>query len=117
MLRSRARRCSMRLPRRDISPLSGASNPAISRKVVLLPLPEGPNKTRLSPSPMEKLTSSRTCSEPNHLLNPRTATAPADGFVLVLGAARSRVECKEATISPAISYLLFLQFLPRKQDQ
>src|SRR5499426_1135165 len=102
MLRSRARRCSMRLPRRNISPLSGVSKPAISRSVVLLPLPEGPSRTRLSPSPMEKLTSSRTCSEPNHLLKPRTIT---DCRALSSGAAQARVACKESTISPAISYL------------
>src|SRR5262249_43761122 len=104
MLRSRARRCSMRLPRRNISPVSGVSKPAISRSVVLLPLPEGPSRTRLSPSPMEKLTSSRTCSEPNHLLKPRTIT---DCRALCLGAAQARVAWKEATISPAILYLAF----------
>src|SRR5215813_2737993 len=104
MLRSRARRCSMRLPRRDISPVSGGSNPAISRSVVLLPLPEGPNRTSVSPAPMEKLTSSRTCSEPNHLLKPRTTT---DCRALVSEAIQDRAVWKEAAISPAISYLTF----------
>src|SRR5262245_50960050 len=103
MLRSRARRCSIRLPRRDISPLSGVSRPAINRSVVLLPLPEGPNRTSVSPAPMEKFTSSRTRSEPNHLHRPRTTT---DGRALVSGAAQSRVAGKEATIL-AISHLTF----------
>src|SRR5215475_3382362 len=102
MLRSRARRCSIRFPRRDISPVSGGSRPAISRSVVLLPLPDGPNRTSVSPAPMEKLTLSRTCSDPNHLLKPRTTT---DCHALGSGAAQDRVACNGATISPAISYL------------
>src|SRR5215475_5983475 len=105
MLRSRARRCSIRLPRRKISPVSGVSRPAMSRSVVLFPLPEGPSKTRLSPSAIEKLTSSRTCSEPNHLLNPRTII---DCRERVLGSAQARVSWKEATISPAILTSLYL---------
>ena len=35
-----------------ILPESASSNPAIKRRVVVLPAPEGPNKTTSSPSPM-----------------------------------------------------------------
>src|SRR3990170_4111618 len=39
----------------SISPLSGRSNPATQRSVVVLPQPLGPSKTQNSPSPTSRL--------------------------------------------------------------
>src|SRR5262249_10548818 len=84
--------------------LARVSKPAVSRRGGVFALAERPSRTRLSPSANEKLTSARTCPGPNHLLKPRTIT---DCRALRSGAVLARVACKEATISPAISYLAF----------
>src|SRR5882724_13531751 len=66
MPRSRARG-GTRMPRSgedttlapiDISPPVGCSRPATQRKVVVLPQPEGPSRTTISPAGTEKLTPS-----------------------------------------------------------
>src|ERR1700761_6772782 len=41
-----------------ISPLVGCSSPATQRRVVVLPQPEGPSSTTISPAGIEKLTPS-----------------------------------------------------------
>src|SRR5882757_8745548 len=46
------------LPAMLISPDVGCSRPATQRKVVVLPQPEGPSKTTISPDGTEKLTPS-----------------------------------------------------------
>src|SRR6187455_372854 len=42
----------------EIVPPVGCSSPAMQRKVVVLPQPEGPSSTTISPAAMRKLTSS-----------------------------------------------------------
>src|ERR1700743_1936128 len=46
------------LPAMLISPLVGCSSPATQRNVVVLPQPEGPSSTTISPAGIEKLTPS-----------------------------------------------------------
>src|ERR1700759_2797044 len=46
------------LPAMLISPLVGCSSPATQRRVVVLPQPEGPSSTTISPAGIEKLTPS-----------------------------------------------------------
>src|SRR3954469_9000290 len=58
------------------SPESGASSPQMRRKIVDLPPPDGPRRTKNSPSAISKLTSSTTWLPPNVLLSPR-ASSPA----------------------------------------
>src|SRR4051812_22435052 len=64
MLRSRGGTCSPRSgaatssPPIEIVPPVGCSRPAIMRRVVVLPQPEGPSSTTISPAAMRKLTSS-----------------------------------------------------------
>src|SRR5262245_21132369 len=60
----------------QISPASGASKPAISRRVVVFPQPEGPRRDRSSPCWISSV-SSRTAakSTPNRLVRPASRTA------------------------------------------
>jgi hypothetical protein len=64
MLRSRGGTCRPRSgaatssPPIEIAPPVGCSNPAMQRNVVVLPQPEGPSSTTISPAAMRKLTSS-----------------------------------------------------------
>jgi hypothetical protein len=46
-------------------PESGVSNPAIIRRLVVLPLPEGPSKEKNSPSAMSSETASTAAVSPN----------------------------------------------------
>src|SRR5438128_727392 len=52
MSRCRARLKVTSSPSSRICPEEGSSSPAIMRRVVVLPQPEGPSKTKKSPSPM-----------------------------------------------------------------
>src|SRR5262245_63145144 len=64
MLRNRGGTCRERSgaatssPPIEIVPAVGCSNPAIQRSVVVLPHPDGPSSTTISPAAMRKLTSS-----------------------------------------------------------
>uniref|UniRef100_A0A0A9DDT4 Uncharacterized protein n=1 Tax=Arundo donax TaxID=35708 RepID=A0A0A9DDT4_ARUDO len=55
------------LPQMITSPLSGASSPAITFKIVDLPVPEGPIIPTASPCLILKLTPLNTCLSPNDL--------------------------------------------------
>src|SRR5438552_13608327 len=57
-----------------ISPSDGSRKPAISRRVVVLPQPEGPSRQTSCPWSTRKLTSSTTTSEPKRLVSPRNST-------------------------------------------
>ena len=64
MLRRRGGTCTPRSgaatssPPIEIVPAVGCSRPAMQRKVVVLPQPDGPSSTTISPAAMRKLTSS-----------------------------------------------------------
>src|SRR5512141_137208 len=62
--RSRGERWFTRAPPIRISPDVGVSRPAIMRKSVVFPEPEGPRKTRNSPSSVARLTSLTAPSSP-----------------------------------------------------
>src|SRR6516165_6420632 len=57
-----------------ISPSVGSRNPAISRNVVVLPQPEGPNRQINRPWSIRNETLSTTASDPNRLVRPRNST-------------------------------------------
>src|SRR5215475_3738838 len=54
--------------RRVMSPASGCSSPATSRRVVVLPQPLGPRRVNTSPRLMERLTSSTALAVPKSLV-------------------------------------------------
>src|SRR5436305_14378120 len=62
MLRRRGGTCTPRSgaatssPAIEIEPLVGCSSPAMQRRVVVLPQPEGPSSTTISPAALRKLT-------------------------------------------------------------
>src|SRR6201996_4829138 len=66
-----------RPPPIEISPSVGCSSPATQRKVVVLPQPDGPNSTTISPAGTAKLTPS-TAGRPiaNCLRNAVTSSVP-----------------------------------------
>src|ERR1044071_2563279 len=57
-----------------ISPSVGCSNPAIMRKVVVLPHPDGPSRARNSPSRMSRSSRSTAATSSNRLVTPRRDT-------------------------------------------
>src|SRR6185295_100426 len=65
MSRSRARRMVTSSPPSLISPPVGSSRPAIIRRVVVLPQPEGPSMTKNSPSSTVKLEPLTATKSPN----------------------------------------------------
>src|ERR1700757_4222872 len=76
MRRSRGVRSFTTLPPIKISPEVGCSSPAIMRKSVVFPEPEGPRKTRNSPSRVTRSTSLTAPSSPclNTLVSFRVST-------------------------------------------
>src|SRR5690554_1139846 len=60
-------------PPRRICPSVGCSNPAIIRRSVVLPHPDGPRRTRNSPSSDLMSTPSTATTSPNSLRRPRTS--------------------------------------------
>src|SRR5919112_529142 len=89
MLRARGGRPVTTSPSISTSPLVGCSRPAIVRSSVVLPQPDGPSRTRYSPSSVARLTLSiarttperrrRSCDE-NSLTRSRTSmTATVSG--------------------------------------
>src|ERR1041384_5116161 len=69
------------LPAMLISPDVGCSKPATQRKVVVLPQPEGPSRTTISPAGTWKLTRS-TAGRPVAQLFARSRTSSAADTVL-----------------------------------
>ena len=65
------------LPEMKISPLSGSSNPATNRNVVVLPQPDGPSSVKISPRSMEKLTPSTALTAPKRLTTSRNSRTGA----------------------------------------
>src|SRR5260370_1192205 len=61
------------LPTR-ISPAEGSTKPAISRKVVVLPQPDGPSRHTRRPCSTVSEMSSTTASSPYSLVRPRNST-------------------------------------------
>src|SRR5437660_6663373 len=57
-----------------ISPAVGSTKPAISRRVVVLPQPEGPSRQTSSPCSMRSDTLSTTAAAPYRLVRPRNST-------------------------------------------
>src|SRR6266851_3726634 len=74
--RSRGERSLTTLPPMRISPEVGVSRPAIMRKRVVLPEPEGPRKTRNSPSRVSRFTllTAPSCPSLNTLVRSRVST-------------------------------------------
>src|SRR6266550_1073520 len=56
-------------------PVYGCSKPAMTRRIVVLPLPEAPSSTNASPSATSKEISSSTVVGPKRLLTARTPAA------------------------------------------
>ena len=54
-------------PSNSTSPEVGSSSPAIIRRVVVLPQPEGPSSATTSPDSMSMLRSSTPTTDPNRL--------------------------------------------------
>src|SRR5215813_1048836 len=66
--KSRRRAEATTRSRRVISPSSGCSRPATSRRVVVLPQPLGPRRVKTSPRLMDRLTSSTALAVPKSLV-------------------------------------------------
>src|SRR5271165_678705 len=81
MRRSRGLRSFTTLPPMRMSPEVGVSNPAIMRKRVVFPEPDGPRKTRNSPSRVSRLTllTAPSCPALKTFVNSRVSTT-AIGF-------------------------------------
>src|SRR5215211_1412095 len=65
-----------------MSPYVGSSSPAIIRSRVVLPQPEGPSRTRNSPSATFRLTSDTAVCSANTLLTRRSSSRAMDDFPL-----------------------------------
>src|SRR5829696_3380100 len=81
MFRSRGGLAVTSRPSITIAPESGASRPQISRRIVVLPPPDGPSSTKNSASATSKLTSSTILFPASCLLrrftcSPDTASLP-----------------------------------------
>src|SRR5512142_2803213 len=76
MPRARGGRSVTTLPPMSTSPRVGSSSPAIIRRSVDFPEPDGPRKTRNSPSRVARLTSLTAPSSPlvKILVSPRAST-------------------------------------------
>src|SRR5690606_24453667 len=68
MLRSLGWRCVTSSPPIRMLPEVGVSRPAIMRRLVVFPQPEGPSRQTNSPSPMSKLTSLTALNSPKLLV-------------------------------------------------
>ena len=61
------------MPFTTISPDVGVSRPAISRRSVVLPHPDGPRSVTVSPSATSKVTGARASSDPNDFETSRSS--------------------------------------------
>ena len=68
------RRVMSRPPIRT-SPVSGASNPATIRSMVVLPQPDGPSTASISPGGMDRLSGWSAWMAPKRRLTPRNSSA------------------------------------------
>jgi hypothetical protein len=71
--RSRGRRLTTSRPSMRIAPWSGVSKPAIMRKVVVLPQPEGPRNDTNSPASTLRLTPRTTWLAPKPFCRPSSS--------------------------------------------
>src|SRR4051812_17388259 len=62
----------------EISPAVGCSRPATQRSVVVLPQPDGPSSTTISPAATRKLTSSTAARPPANCFINRSTRSSAD---------------------------------------
>src|SRR6266508_2755008 len=74
ILRARGGRSLTTCPPIRISPAVGRSSPAIIRSRVVFPHPDGPRRTRNSPSLVDRSTPSTARTSPNCLLTPLAST-------------------------------------------
>src|ERR1700675_664587 len=72
MFRSYGASASTRRSPNQISPPSARENPAISRRRVVLPQPEGPSSVNSSPSPTSAVARSTAATAPNRLTTSRS---------------------------------------------
>src|SRR5437879_6014022 len=70
-------------------PSSGASSPAMRRKVVVLPAPVGPSSTRNSPSPTASVSRLTASTLPKPLLMPERMTSAMELSIEERGAHRA----------------------------
>src|SRR5215475_2139121 len=89
IFRARGGRSLTTWPPMRISPLVGGSSPAIMRSSVVLPQPDGPRRTRNSPSRVTRSTPSTARTSPNTLRTARVSTV-AMAQVDAMGAAGAR---------------------------
>src|SRR5258707_2641434 len=68
---------NMAEPAIAIAPSSGASSPAMQRRIVVLPQPEGPSSARVWPSATSSETPSTAARPPKRLRKSRIVTKPA----------------------------------------
>src|SRR5581483_6717056 len=101
ILRARGGRSFTRRPPMSNSPSVGLSKPAIMRRSVLLPQPDGPRSTRNSPSRVDRSTPFTAATVPKIFLMPRSSTvaisirtSPApDAFRKVPGKEKETPNC------------------------
>src|SRR6516165_2112939 len=74
-------------PSKRMRPESGSTNPAIERRVVVLPQPLGPSSDTSSPSPISMLRSSTAVVAPNRFVKPLIVT-----FVIAAESRPTRAE-------------------------
>src|SRR5207342_3601706 len=98
MCRALGGRCVTTCPPMRTSPSVGCSRPAMSRSKVVLPQPDGPSRTRYSPSPVTRSMPSTAAVCPNSLRNDLVSTT-AIGVTSCRGAG-SRVLSHQALGPP-----------------
>src|SRR5258708_8284594 len=104
-------------PSISTAPRLGRVKPAIMRKVVVLPQPDGPSSTTNSPGATSMLTSSTAASAPNALLTPHSATPagrrPAPSGGRTAGAASGPLTSSGADLAgPALAPALQVETRP-----
>src|ERR687897_3714926 len=107
ILRARGGRSLTTCPSMKTSPSLGCSSPAMVRSRVVLPHPEGPRRTRYSPSSVARSMPSTAWTRPpsNCLTSPRTSTT------LVTAGRRSRA-ADQAALPPLLEDRLDLGLGP-----
>src|SRR4051812_13011937 len=93
-------------------PLSGVSNPAIIRRLVVLPQPDGPSIEKNSPSRISSVTSSTAVWLPKRLLTPSSAMATRSFSVMsesnlvgLEGAMDGLIEQRHPSLAQALELL------------
>ena len=93
-----------RRPSMKISPAVGSSRPAIMRRVVVLPHPEGPTRTRNSSASMERSRSfTASMSRPNTFLSPLSSICATIVYLLTIPKLNPRTKCLRMNIPTIIS--------------